>query len=364
MESVDVRYRRDKDPLTTAIFLGAGASKADGALLQWQLFPEYFSSQKVRQTLGLMDGELAEFFRDMFLIDVDHPDVKGIGFPIFEEVLALTDLAIIRKEAFRNFDLENRTDKSGRLRRIGQYLVFLVAAILNEKLKDRAKFHRLLVKRLVDDNSLRKVVFVSTNYDILIDNALTDQHGVVDLDYGIDFRNIEEWDPPRRGREVRLYKPHGSLNWLLCGTCGELDITPKEKGVVTRMISANEVCRFCRNEYSPLIVPPTFYKDLNNVFLSSIWNQTETALRQVNHVIFCGYSFADADVHVKYLLKRAQTNRDGDLKFTVVNRHEAKTAGETDAEKGRYQRFLGPDVNYTNLSFEEFARDPIAVLQT
>ena len=310
-----------------------------------------------------MDDELAEFFREMFRIDVNRPDVKGIEFPIFEEVLALTDLAIIRKEAFRNFDLENRTDKSGRLRRVGQYLVFLVAAILHEKVKRRAKCHRLLVQRLADSDSLRRVVFVSTNYDILIDNALTDQHSVVDLDYGIEFRNIEDWDPPLRGREVRLYKPHGSLNWLLCGTCGELDITPKEKGVITRMISANEACRHCRNQYSPLIVPPTFYKDLNNVFLSSVWNQTETALGLVNHVIFCGYSFADADMHVKYLLKRAQTNRDGDLKFTVINQHKTKTPEEADTEKRRYQRFLGPDVDYTNLSFEEFAHDPMAVLR-
>lgn len=245
---------------------------------------------------------------------------------------------------------------------MGQYLVFLVAAILDEKLKDRARVHRLLVQNLRKAGRLRDVVFVSTNYDILIDSALTDLHDVVDLDYGIDFRNIDEWDPPRRAREVRLYKPHGSSNWLLCGTCGEHDITPKEKGVITRMISANEVCRHCRSDYSPLIVPPTFYKDLNNVFLSSIWNQTESTLRQVNHVIFCGYSFADADVHVKYLLKRAQTNRDGDLKFTVVNSHPLKTAEESDVEKGRYQRFLGPGVDYRNLSFEQFARNPNWVL--
>jgi hypothetical protein len=75
-----VRYRRDDDPLRTAIFLGAGASRADGALLQGQLFPEYFSSRKVRQTLGSMDDELAEFFRDMFLIDVNRPGVKGFRF--------------------------------------------------------------------------------------------------------------------------------------------------------------------------------------------------------------------------------------------------------------------------------------------
>ena len=36
---------------------------------------------------------------------------------------------------------------------------------------------------------------------------------------------------------MQLFKPHGSLNWLFCPTCNELEITPKEKGVVTRLIS-------------------------------------------------------------------------------------------------------------------------------
>ena len=161
-----------------------------------------------------------------------------------------------------------------------------------------------------------------------------------------------------------LFKPHGSLNWLFCPTCNELEITPKEKGVVTRLISdfRNAACPHCGSVYSPLIVPPSFYKDLNNVFLSSIWNRTDVALRQVKHIIFCGYSFPDADIHIKYLLKRAQTNRESVLKFTVVNNHAGKSSAEMNAEKERFLRFLGCDVRYTNESFEDFVADPLAVL--
>jgi len=124
---------------------------------------------------------------------------------------------------------------------------------------------------------LRNVVFVSTNYDILIDNALTEEraHGT-DLDYGVEFRNFDcprDWKRPVRDKRVQLFKPHGSLNWLFCPTCNELEITPEEKGVVTRLLISNvttAACPQCQSVYSPLIVPPTFYKDLNNVFLSSI----------------------------------------------------------------------------------------------
>jgi len=72
----------------------------------------------------------------MFQIDVDNGDIPNIKFPTFEEVLGLTDLAIMRKESFRNFDIENRATNSGRLRFIAQYLVFLVAKVLDAKLAD------------------------------------------------------------------------------------------------------------------------------------------------------------------------------------------------------------------------------------
>lgn len=353
----------------TAIFLGAGASCAEGAPSQGRLFAEYFSSRDSKVSKTKMDRELAAFFSMMFKLNVKHRDIALANFSTFEEVLGLTDLAIMRKEAFRHFDKENRGRNSGRLRFVAQYLVFLVAKVLHAKLADRARLHRRLVTALRMENELLNTVFVSTNYDILIDKALTEQraHGIT-LDYGVEFRNFEwpnDWERPRRGTSVSLFKPHGSLNWLFCPTCDELEITPKEKGVVTRLISeyANKKCAECGSVYSPMIVPPTFYKDLNNVFLSSIWNRTDIALRKVKHIVFCGYSFPDADIHIKYLLKRAQTNRDAPLKVTVINNHLHKKPSEIEMEKDRYTRFLGTEVNYTDKSFEEFVADPLAIVR-
>lgn len=353
----------------TAIFLGAGASKAEGAPLQGELFADYFSSPSFRKSRGKMDRELAAFFSEMFHIDIRRRDIRAVKFPTFEEVLGLTDLAIMRKEAFRHFDIENRDRNSGRLRFVAQYLVFLVAKVLHEKLGDRARLHRQLVAALRTRNQLLNTVFVSTNYDILIDNALTEeQANGISLDYGVEFRNFDwpaDWKRPVRGSSVSLFKPHGSLNWLFCPTCDELEITPKEKGVVTRLISeyADRRCAECQGVYSPLIVPPTFYKDLNNVFLSSIWNRTDVALRKVKHIVFCGYSFPDADIHIKYLLKRAQTNRDTPLRVTVVNNHPGKKDTDSQQERERYMRFLGSAVVYTDKSFQEFVTDPFMVLR-
>ena len=126
---------------------------------------------------------------------------------------------------------------------------------------------------------------------------------------------------------------------------------------------AKKECYRCGSVFSPLIVPPTFYKDLNNVFLSTIWNRTDVALQKVKHIIFCGYSFPDADIHIKYLLKRAQTNRNSPLKFTVINHHPGKDPELAKQEKYRYERFLGAGVDFTLKSFEEFTNDPFTVIQ-
>ena len=141
----------------------------------------------------------------------------------------------MRKEGFKHYELENRAAHSGRLRFIAQHLVFLVAKILHEKLQDRATLHRKLIAELHKANLLSSTLFVSTNYDILIDNALTDAYKYdLDLDYGVNFRNFDrsgDWTRPRLGKSLFLFKPHGSLNWLFCPTCAELEITPKERGL-------------------------------------------------------------------------------------------------------------------------------------
>src|SRR5438270_8172542 len=110
MSRVDVGART----VNTVIFLGAGASKAEGAPLQGELFRDYFSSAQFRTSADEMDRELATFFSLMFGIDVDHGNMSRINFPTFEEVLGLTDIAILRKEAFRHFDIESRASNSGR----------------------------------------------------------------------------------------------------------------------------------------------------------------------------------------------------------------------------------------------------------
>ena len=177
------------------------------------------------------------------------------------------------------------------------------------------------------------------------------------MSYGIEFRNRltpPEWIYPSQNG-IELLKIHGSLNWLHCRTCNDVGLVPSKK-VASSPI---QVCKYCGSFLAIIVVPPSFYKDLTNVFIARIWNTAELALRTATHLVFCGYSFPDADLHVKYLIKRAETNRrNRPLRFTIINHYLGKTPGEIDSETQRLSRFLKGPIDFTSKSFEDFARSP------
>ncbi|MCL2861789.1 MAG: hypothetical protein FWE22_05205 [Firmicutes bacterium] len=82
-------------------------------------------------------------------------------------------------------------------------------------------------------------------------------------------------------------------------------------------------------------------------------------LRQANHIIFCGYSFPDADVHIKSLLLDALYSNKKSLKFTIIN---GKNNKWKDDEQKRFERIFGK-VNYTDLDFQDFAKNPLPILE-
>jgi hypothetical protein len=61
---------------------------------------------------------------------------------------------------------------------------------------------------------LDRTVFVSLNYDILLDRSLL-AVGTRDIDYHVDAFV----DRPAVGASLPLLKLHGSLNWRVCDAC-------------------------------------------------------------------------------------------------------------------------------------------------
>lgn len=217
-----------------------------------------------------------------------------------------------------------------------------------------------------------KTSFISLNYDIIIDNRLTELYPDYHLDYGIDFINYEEadeairngtyyeadyWERPNPEKAIKLFKLHGSLNWLFCPACLSIKLTPKEKSGARIMIMPQK-CEDCSGSLTYIIIPPTFFKVMSNHYLRQVWFNAEKSLRNIKKIYFCGYSFSDADIHIKYLLKRIELSLHNDLEIYIINWHENKLVHQAELEKQRYLRFFkDKDIIYfKKLSFQDFCK--------
>lgn len=366
------KVTKTQEPVTV-VFLGAGASCADGAPTQGELFRDYFlhyNNQPSDRVHHSWDRELATFFFVFFGIDVDDPEgVKNATFPTFEEVLGILEIAESQNESFRDWGTTHLVDaqQKPRIQHMHDVLILLIAEILDKKLRGKATQHPKLIKALHNAEWLRQTSFVSLNYDILIDNAILPAHDdwKLGLDYAIDFVNVgDEWWRPEEGNSVKLLKLHGSLNWLYCPTCRTIRITPKEKGICKLKWHANEcLCTKCQSLAVPIIIPPTYLKALSNLYLRQIWDAAERVLSECDRLVFCGYSFPDADIHIRYLLKRVEVNRQSTPEIFIVNEHDGKNDAARETEQSRYLRFFGDKskVHWTDMSFEQFCEKPVSI---
>lgn len=334
-----------KREIEDIIFLGAGASAADGAPTQKNLlktFIELFHDKinmnndqedrlAPRREEKAIYKRLKTYFLDFFGVDISCTTTTDSYYPTFEECLGFLELAINRDESFKGYQLRD-------LHQLKNDLIFLISITLKKSLEVPNLYHRKLVKRLDNEDILYRTAFITTNYDLLIDNALLNH--LIDafqeegyqkrLDYNINFIN---WEKADYDHSIPLFKLHGSLNWLHCPSCNTLYVTPFRKRAATLAILPIP-CQTCSTLLSSIIIPPSYFKVMSNFFLLNLWHNAKLILRDTKRIIFCGYSFPDADLHVKYLLKRAEVNYGLKIEVYIINRTHKED------EKNRYSRFF------------------------
>lgn len=357
-----------KKRIEQVIILGAGASKSEGAPLQNELFKEFFKNRSRFEDLkksnkkiwNLVEGQeklIKDFFSDFWGIEIYNYQKKTNYFPTFEECLGMLDLAFIQGQSFKGYDQE-------KINIIRNALIFLISDLLDNR-KLREINHRKLIDRLKNENILKKTAFISLNYDIMIDNIITDLYPDFHIDYGVDFINasrVDDWLSPDPEKSILLLKLHGSLNWLYCTTCNHIELFPKENCSIKLFFENHkEICKDCLTPMKFVIIPPTFYKEMSNPFIQQIFLKADEIIRQADRIFICGYSFPDADIHIKYLLKRAEIFRGETPEIYVINNHDSKKDTQKEEEKLRFKRFFRNKVKicYTNKSFEDFVMEGI-----
>jgi hypothetical protein len=211
-------------------------------------------------------------------------------------VLGILEIAESQAESFRDWGTSHIVDaqQKPRIQHVRDLLTLMIAEVLAAKVPGVGACHRKLLGKL--GSSLKRTGFISLNYDILIDNALADLYTRWDLDYSVDFTNYAAgtWSRPRPSKRVGLFKLHGSLNWLYCPTCRTLELTPKEGKICSLKWEPSKcLCPRCGTLAVPIIIPPTYFKALSNLYLREIWHAAERELSECDRIVFCGYSFPD-----------------------------------------------------------------------
>ncbi len=162
--------------------------------------------------------------------------------------------------------------------------------------------------------------FINFNYDICLDRVLISMHDKspdksFDLDYGIDLGNYtlaaghKYWFDRPRGREMLLLRPHGSVNWLFCRSCGQVfsKLTRQNRAVDIR---EGTKCYHCRlSNLEPYIVYPSYNRIYENKHLVKIWMNLENILTEADKWCFIGYSLPDADKYFTYVLTKIYNYR-------------------------------------------------------
>jgi len=155
------------------------------------------------------------------------------------------------------------------------------------------------IKQNEDPNDRHEFSFLTFNYDVCLDFALT--YKKFPFSYCLD-ENDEKYRSP-------LLKLHGSINWGYCEECkkiipGNFDdarwpgLPGTDKAIFT---SGSYLDSFLKESHEhliegpPLLVPPTWNKTTYHNSLSRVWKNASKELGTADKIIVIGYSLPETD---------------------------------------------------------------------
>lgn len=290
----------------TVFILGAGASRAAGGPLMWDFIEKGSQIGQYGQA-----GWATHSFKCVFearrklqaAYAKSHVDIDNI-----EDLFATYEMARLIGHLA---DMEGEDVKllPGKLR-------FFIMRTLEQSLRfplydddivgcptPYDAFVELLVQ-MQASRKLSPVVVISFNYDLALDYAIATRG--IEIDYGLKPFSDNK-------RAITLLKPHGSLNWTINESSGEIEITPvqvlptasyrRRLGIydprriaidtMELLYGPDEWGETLRPE--PLIVPPTWSKGEYQEILKPVWCRASKVLGTAENIFVIGYSLAPSD---------------------------------------------------------------------
>jgi len=132
--------------------------------------------------------------------------------------------------------------------------------------------------------------FITFNYDMLLENALTRLH--LPYNYGFATGSVTWHGNAVRHmhpRGIGVFKLHGSVNWA------------RKNSRSKSLVIFDDYRDVLETDLVPELVPPTWKKVFENQ-LESVWESAVQSLSTATRIVIVGFSMPPADVHFKHLM--------------------------------------------------------------
>jgi NAD-dependent SIR2 family protein deacetylase len=322
MDTIYYEYPTSRD---VVFVLGAGASAPDGVPLQKDLLPQIYRPAHPELRASSNGRIVLNFLHRWFPRAADDSPFASL-----EEVFGFIDVLLARRQGLPDgFTTEV-------LANIRVALVNCIHYVIDRARKSPATNYRAFWETVATSN--RNVAIVTLNYDTTLEEAFDPLYpNRALIDYRLGFLNYDEpsgiqghhwwidaakpinrW-PGGDPVPIKVLKLHGSLNWKYCPSCREVLLTPwdtsidLDQGGFVRVDGAScfepEIvsplrCPYCVGPFEALVAPPSHSKDLAHPVLTQLLTEAMRELRRSKRIVFIGYSFPEADVHIRAMLAK------------------------------------------------------------
>jgi hypothetical protein len=345
-------------------FLGAGASKTFGYPLTGEIMPKILANLKAGDLFQLEDRKSArekKQEKDLhWYLATLYPGLKSIDpekepqkCPGIIEVLSFIEHSLL-------YNTPPHPEIAGENLSELRYLLNRAIAelLLDYENEGYTAHEKGLLKRLtqlIRKPSSTDVTVITTNYDLIIDREFRNEIRNHQVDYGIAYRDVSysQLIPPPADPVLRLYKLHGSLNWLRCDLCGQYYINPAGSIAARAFdgkVSSWNTCDCSEKlQLKTVLVPPSLVRDIRDPNLLQIWNSALEAIRVAPSLVFIGYSLPPEDLAIKSLIMRGMNGRKSTLpplQVTVIQKG--------DDSKQNYLNLFGKTIDYDGCGLEQY----------
>lgn len=352
----------------TIYLLGAGASQHTGA----PLLKDFLLSARVLREEG---GELRyqqSFDRVFKWIDSLRASSYYVEFDLdnLEHVFSLAEMS-------RQLGLESGEERCSDLRYVIMETLDRLQLRYTRGQLVPSPAYGAFVSKMVALNNARLEHVGATKYPLGRDVIITFNYDVM-LDYAMKFHGIRPSygvESGSSGDSFQVLKLHGSSNLARCRSCGgRCQLLPPdpippghtlpfpmdeghtlEFRMVTNVLPNTE-CVNCKQKGSlePVIIPPTWSKEIQNTPLVNVWKAAVQAIGGAFQVVVIGYSMPPTDTFFQYLLTLGLQSNPGFHRVVIVNRDPSEQL--MDRYRRTFSRSLADrgHLKFLCVTFEQF----------